>query len=276
MQTCHIQLSIVCVDSTEQKALRKRRSPDRPETDAKNRAGGGCRSVLLKKIDIKRFRGIQQMSLELEDETTVLIGENNTGKSSILEAIRRCLTSPPLQGKDAFLEYDYHMADKNGRPADNYPIEIVLHFVLQPGETDAVMSMTQVLQIDRAKTSVILRVRSTYSDTTPGTTTLEFLNRDGERLSINHQYHQNTLRKLVLVFYLNALRDAAREFKSTAKFWRPFVRSLNIDAERRSELETALSTLNKQVIDAHTSFDGDQRATRKNYRNDATLQSGSC
>lgn len=194
------------------------------------------------------------MRLKLEAGTTVLIGENNTGKSSILEAIRRCLASSTL-GRDAFLEYDYHMADRNDRPADGDPIEIVLYFALQPSETDAMGIMERALQTDGARTSVILRVRSTYDDAAPGTTTWEFLNIGGEPLKIDQQYHQNVLRKLVIVFYLNALRDAAQEFKHTAKFWRPFVRSLNVDAARRSELEAALNALNRQVIDTHTSFD---------------------
>ena len=211
--------------------------------------------MLLERVDIKRFRGIRQVSLKLEAGTTVLIGENNTGKSSILEAIRQCLASSTLPGRDAFLEYDYHMADRNNRPADGDPIEIVLYFVLQPSETDAMGSMERALQTDGTRTSVILRVRSMYDDATPGTTTWEFLNLEGERLNIDHQYHRNVLRRLVLVFYLDALRDAAQEFKSTAKFWRPFVRSLNVDAGRRSELEAALNALNKQVIDVHTSFD---------------------
>jgi putative ATP-dependent endonuclease of OLD family len=235
--------------------LRKGRPPGCPEAAAKNSGTGvGCETVLLERIDIKGFRGIRQMSLKLEAGTTVLIGENNTGKSSILEAIRRCLASSTLPGRDAFLEYDYHMADRNGRPADGDPIEIVLYFALQPSETDAMGRMEKALQTDGTGTSVILCVRSTYDDANPGATTWEFLNLDGERLTIDPQYHRNALRKLVIVFYLNALRDAAQEFKPTAKFWRPFVRSLNMDAARKSELETALNTLNKQVIDAHASF----------------------
>jgi len=43
-----------------------------------------------KKINIENFRGIKHLSLEL-DELTVLIGENNTGKTSILEALQTCL-----------------------------------------------------------------------------------------------------------------------------------------------------------------------------------------
>ena len=211
--------------------------------------------MLLEKIDIKKFRGIKQMSLKLETGTTVFIGENNTGKSSILEAIHRCLTSSIFPGKDVFVEYDYHMTDKNDRPVDSDPIEIVLYFVLQSDETDAMGSMGGVLQVDGTKTSVILRVCSTYDDTAPDTTTWEFLSLGGERLQIDHQLYRNILRRLVLVFYLNALRDAAQEFKPAAKFWRPFVRSLNMDAARRSELETALNALNKQVIDMHAPFD---------------------
>ena len=210
--------------------------------------------MLLERIDIKRFRGIQQVSIKLDAGTTVLIGENNTGKSSILEAIRKCLGSSALPSRDEFLEYDYHMAGKDDRPADGDPIEIVLYFVLQPGETDAMGRMGGVLQTDGAKTSVILRVRSTYDATTPDAVTWEFLNLDGERLKTDHQYHRNILRKLILVFYLSALRDVAKEFKPTAKFWRPFVRSLKVDAARRSELENALNELNKQVVDAHASF----------------------
>lgn len=211
--------------------------------------------MLLEKIDIKRFRGIQQVSIRLEAGTTVLIGENNTGKSSILEAISKCMVSSALPDRDAFLEYDYHMAGKGDGPADGDPIDIVLYFVLHPSETDAMGSMKRAIQTNGARTSMILRVRSAYDDTATGATTWEFLNLDGERLNIDHQYHRNVLRKLVPVFYLNALRGAAQEFKPASKFWRPFVRSLNVDAARRSELETALNALNKQVVDAHASFD---------------------
>ena len=46
--------------------------------------------MLLEKIDIVNFKGIRNLSLRL-DKTTVLIGENNTGKTTVLEAIQICL-----------------------------------------------------------------------------------------------------------------------------------------------------------------------------------------
>jgi len=41
--------------------------------------------MFLKWVDIANFRGIKKLSLNL-DETTVLIGGNNTTKTSILDA----------------------------------------------------------------------------------------------------------------------------------------------------------------------------------------------
>ena len=45
----------------------------------------------LSKITIDNFRGIKHVDVELERDMTVLIGENNVGKTSVLEALQLCL-----------------------------------------------------------------------------------------------------------------------------------------------------------------------------------------
>jgi putative ATP-dependent endonuclease of OLD family len=45
----------------------------------------------LSRIVIKNFRSLQAVDVKLTDPTTVVIGENNTGKSCFLHAIRLCL-----------------------------------------------------------------------------------------------------------------------------------------------------------------------------------------
>ena len=219
--------------------------------------------MLMEKIEIKNFRGIKQLNLELEEGVTVLIGENNTGKSTILEAMQACLSGYRFPSREVFLEYDYHMTDTDDRPTESEPIEIVLHFVLHSNETDAMRRMEKTLQIDNERTTIALRVGSTYNGESSTEPTWEFLNRKGEELRINGQFHRNILRRLVPVFYLKALRDADREFKPNSKFWKPFVRSLNIDVKRRKELENELSAVNKQVIDMHTSFDAVKNNLKK-------------
>jgi putative ATP-dependent endonuclease of OLD family len=47
--------------------------------------------VRLSRVVIKNFRSLQTVDVALTDATTVVIGENNTGKSCFLHAIRLCL-----------------------------------------------------------------------------------------------------------------------------------------------------------------------------------------
>ena len=47
--------------------------------------------MYLNRLEIGNFRGIRSARIEL-DETTVLIGENDSGKTAILEAIEKVLS----------------------------------------------------------------------------------------------------------------------------------------------------------------------------------------
>ena len=61
--------------------------------------------MFLQQIDIENFRGMRELSLRL-DQTTVLIGENNTAKSAILDALQICLSRSLTRKKGIFAEYD--------------------------------------------------------------------------------------------------------------------------------------------------------------------------
>jgi putative ATP-dependent endonuclease of OLD family len=62
----------------------------------------------LSKIDIQNFRGISSSSLLLP-EHAVLIGDNNTGKSTILEAIDLVLGPDRLSRRPPVDEHDFHL-----------------------------------------------------------------------------------------------------------------------------------------------------------------------
>ncbi len=105
----------------------------------------------LVEITIENFRGIQSLHLPL-DGLTVLIGENNTGKSTVLEAIRLVLTRGfGVRRSGQFTEYDFHLKDGAATPQTAEPISITLHFAEeQEGEwPDAVVQqMSEVIQLD--------------------------------------------------------------------------------------------------------------------------------
>ena len=89
----------------------------------------GMVSFYYSQLRIVNFRGIQDLTLNLSpDAPTVLIGPNNAGKSTVLDAIGLCLGSPK------FVQYvvddrDF-WTDAKGNVADEFLIEI--NFEVRP------------------------------------------------------------------------------------------------------------------------------------------------
>lgn len=214
--------------------------------------------MFLRKLHIKNFRGIVELSLNL-DKTTILIGGNNTGKSTILSAIQFCLSRALNKKGGAFGEYDYHLKDKDGQPTEAEPIEITLTFTENKKEewSDEILQQLDkaVTLLDNDLHSVTLRISSSYDEIAENfLTAIAFLNPNGDALPVKTYETMRSLQSLVPAFYLAALRDAAREFRPGSPFWGPFVRSLKLDPNLRQQIEADLDSLNKQVIGAHTAL----------------------
>jgi putative ATP-dependent endonuclease of OLD family len=227
---------------------------------------------MLKKIKIKNFCGIQDVQIDL-DETTVLIGGNNTGKSTILNALRTCLSRSLTRKSGPFTEYDYHLQCTNSQPTDAEAIDITLIFSENTSEewNDEILQLlADAIQLGEDDLqSIILNVTSRYDDGVGDfVTTWNFLDLNNNPLpkAGNPRYLYN-LQQLTPVFYLSALRDAAEEFRPRSQFWGPFVRALKIETELREEIENNLCALNQQVLDAHEAFD----SVRERLRNTSRL-----
>lgn len=212
--------------------------------------------MIIRQLDIENFRGIKSLSLYL-DETTVIFGSNNTGKSTIMAAIH-CVLSRAFGRKGIFSEYDFHL-DGAMQPTEAPPIRITVMFsetVEGEWPDEKVQQLDKVVGLTAEGLQVVtLRVTSSFDDATNSyVTSSEFLNPAGNSYPPN----PNALRKLqqiIPAFYLAALRDAAREFRAGAPFWGPFVKALKIDPAVRAQIEQDIAALNQQVLDAHTGFE---------------------
>lgn len=209
----------------------------------------------LTQVDIKNFRGINELSLNL-DELCVLIGENNAGKSSVLDAVRCCLA-----GSLSFADYDYHLAEPGADPTTAAPIEITLTFAESelgewPGEI--AQALGGVVQVEGDDLRVVIlqatsQFRRKVNDYVPKR---EFLGLDGNPLpAATSRRAWNVFRRIAPVFHLSSLRDVAQTFKPGSPFWGPFVKSLELDDESREELEKALLALNDEILGKHKAFD---------------------
>jgi len=212
--------------------------------------------MIISQLRIENYRGIRALKIEF-DPTTVIFGSNNTGKSTILSAIQSVLGKASGRRNSVFSEYDFHL-DAAGQPTDAAPIVIELTFSERVADewSDAkVQQLGPVVGIgaDGLQT-VTLRVTGRYDDALNAfTSTFDFLNPSGQTLP-NNLNSLRRLQQMIPAFYLAALRDAAREFRSNAPFWGPFVKALKIDPEIRAKIEEELAELNQQVLDAHEGF----------------------
>ncbi|MEN3748771.1 DUF2813 domain-containing protein [Sphingomonas sp. HF-S3] len=213
--------------------------------------------MIIRQLDIENFRGIKSLSLHL-DETTVIFGSNNTGKSTIMAAIH-CVLSRAFGRKGGiFSEYDFHL-DGAMQPTDAPPIQITVKFsetMEAEWPDEKVQQLDKVVGVTADGLQVVtLRVTGSFDDAANSfVTTSDFLDPAGNPYPSN----PNALRKLqqiIPAFYLAALRDAGREFRAGAPFWGPFVKALKIDPAVRAQIEQDIANLNQQVLDAHTGFE---------------------
>ena len=210
----------------------------------------------LSKVRVRNFRCIKDISVDLED-TTVLIGENNSGKTAFLEAIRICLSQLRARSGRVFHEYDYHLPDDAATPMDSEPIVIELFFIEpEPGSwnDDIIQELGDVAVIgDDERYLVQFRLSSGFDrDSNDFISNWAFLDPQGNPLTRATGATQlNTLQRMAPVFYLSALRDAAAHFGPRGRFWRNFLSESSIPDIDRQRLEQEFSDLNERLIAVH-------------------------
>ena len=212
-------------------------------------------------VRIENFRGIKQLELEL-DETTVLIGENNSGKTAVLDALRLCLRDLGARRRTVFDTLDFHLPDADAEPSSAEPIQIEVSFSEQElGEWNdqliGRLNRDGILQVGKdGRNHVLLRVTCKYDSTSRDfTQDWSFLNLDRDPLTEVRSQALTRIQQEVPYFYLTALRDAARHFDASGQFWRPFLKDTQLPVEKKTEIEQKLREVNELVVDSHDSFD---------------------
>ena len=202
----------------------------------------------LTRVEIENFRCIERISVDLDD-TTVLIGENNSGKTAFLDAIRLCLNPPFGRKRRPFGEYDYRLSEGQASPAEAPPIRIELAFTEEVPEEwpeDVRQDFEGAVGRDSQGRRVIrLRVTSSFRSGEEWRFLTEAEEANGPPRLVDR------LRRLAPVHYLSALRDAEQNFASRGRYWRDFLDESGIPDEAREDLERQLQEFNTQVVKMH-------------------------
>ncbi len=210
----------------------------------------------LSKIKIEKFRGIQSLELELDRDVTVLIGENNSGKTSVMEALRFGLDVVKSDKTCNFTEYDFYRDKECKNLASTQPIILTFSF-LESEDHLWPENITQALNdviVGDDYSAIKLRLTAKF-DTENGELTQRwcFLDDAGNEL-VGKQSFLKDLHRLRPFFFQTALRAAKEEFHGKSTYWSSFLRNKDIDDATRAALEKELFTVNQKIVDAHSSF----------------------
>lgn len=206
--------------------------------------------MFLKEVRVKNFRSLRDVNIKL-DESTVLIGENNAGKSTLLDAIRKGLSR---QGTRAvFDDYDFFMDSEMASPKDSDGIKIVLIFEEREiDEWEGYISDTFIdaLQyLNGEKASIILQTSASYNEVTSDIeTSTVFLNNEFEPITGRVQNLVNKFIMLTPVFYLQALREIKDTFSSKSPLWGRFMKKASIPQEELNVIQEQIKQLNTNII----------------------------
>ena len=211
----------------------------------------------LRELVVKNFRNLVDIRIPVDD-TTVLVGENNAGKTALIDALRVALPRTSFGRTNPFDEYDYHMSTPEDSPQTSQGIQIELWFREDASDEwpkSIIQALAEIVQFDpiRDINSIGIRLTSHFDAASKQfVSTREFLNVKGEPLAGKAQGPSIATRFLEYVrfFCLSALRDCDAEFSSKSQFWGRILRDLKIDDDKRKALVDELKKLNKSLLEA--------------------------
>ncbi len=212
-------------------------------------------------LSIKSFRNITELTVEFEADWTILFGENNSGKTNILDALYAALRINRTLRQGAFDLHDYHLSSKTSMSGDAGPIELVVSLserIEDEWDDETIQDFTHVLAYDkdRKTNAVALKVVGIAGgDGREESYEWSFLAEDGSsRGSRKFITELNLLQRLRPFYQLSALRDANREFNARSTYFSPFVSDPAFDDAIRVELTQSLATINARVLESHEAF----------------------
>jgi len=211
----------------------------------------------LRKITVKNFRCLADVRIPITD-TTVLVDENNSGKTARLDALKIALPRNQSSRGTPFDEYDYYIFKTDDSPQTSEGIVIELWFredKLDEWPDPLSRALNEIIQTDPVKDldSIGLRLSSRYDPLAKEIVTKwEFLTLDGQPLGGKGASPASLTQFLsyIRLFYLSALRDSDDEFSPRSQFWGRILRDLKLTEQQQLTLSEELSKLNDAVLNA--------------------------
>jgi putative ATP-dependent endonuclease of OLD family len=210
----------------------------------------------ISRLSIENFRCIRSLDIRLSSRS-VIIGENNAGKTAILDAVRIALGRRRGQwGQTGFTEFDFPLGHQQAGARPD--IRITLWFSetrLDEWPQPLADDLADIIRSDPSTgvRSICLRVTCSFESVSKSVDPdWKFLREDNEPFAGAGARNQNLTRffDYVPCFSMAAMRDANIEFGGRSRFWGSLLKTINVSEETTAELEARFAELNDQLLGA--------------------------
>jgi len=206
--------------------------------------------MYLKNLLIKNFRAIKEVYFTFDKGLNIIIGENNSGKTAIIDALRICF-SYGNQWRDIYIRKDDFYIDEENIESENTPIEFDLIFEIEKEEESGLFYDLLVQKDNKQELQMHFYY---YIQEIKGTEKVKYKIWGGE--NEGQQITPDVL-DLINFVYLNPLRDAVNALRPVrwnrlGELFSNIVTDKQgkiIDQQKRKELATKITSFYKKNDD---------------------------
>ncbi len=210
--------------------------------------------IRLQSVRIKGFRGFRNIEVDFEN-TTVLVGTNNAGKTTLLKALQLALTNFHFISNDDFFYCEEHIddtlivdvlfvpIDEDGNVTNEF--NEVWNDVFKAERIGISQDGKQIMAFRTfiKENNKTFRKQQFYIDQWE-----EFLNEDINWYDNEYDKELSFYFDEIPFFYLEANRDILEDIKSKSSYLGRILSSLEFSLENKQKIEALISELNSTTI----------------------------
>jgi len=205
-------------------------------------------SIFIEKVRIYNFRSLKDIEITLSPNVTLLVGTNNSGKTTLLQALNCALNSERI-----FISQNDLFIDQNGSTLEDKIINIDVKIIPHADEKE--FDQLWINEFGSDITNGIngnffaFRAQIDFNSSTEKAQIKRYVIRDWENNIIDEERKITANLKNIPFHFIDAQRDLQEDSLQRTSHFGRLAEKLEYDESQKDALEKALTKLNNDAIE---------------------------